>query len=154
FYALRARCRRALGEEAAFQADRQLADKTPPRLALDHSLRGEAALDAKQVAAAIQAFEKAVCLEPTDYWSMMKLGYCYCEFAQRREDLVTAVAVFSGCILKRPDHAHAYRCRGHAYSQLGRDEEAVADYSRTIELDPNHELAWSNRGEHYRKMGQ
>src|SRR5262249_15321139 len=55
-YALRARCRTILGEEATAQADRQRADQTPPTLALDHYLRGQAAYIAKQLAEGVQAF--------------------------------------------------------------------------------------------------
>jgi len=61
----RANCRKNLGDEAAAQADRQLADKTPPMLAVDHHVRGMVAYQAKQLAEAIEAFEAALRLEPT-----------------------------------------------------------------------------------------
>src|SRR5262249_28179118 len=67
FYALRALCRKALGEEAAAQADRQLADKTPATMALDHFLRGLLAYDANQLAEGVQAFEAALHLDPCHY---------------------------------------------------------------------------------------
>src|SRR5205807_535649 len=119
-----------------------------------HVLRGQAAFDAKQLAEGVQAFEAALHLEPTHYWSLMWLGYCLCDLGQRREDFAGAARVFTGCILKRPDHAHAYYCRANAYSKLRRYEEAVADSSRAIELDPKHALAWYNRGVSYNKLGQ
>jgi tetratricopeptide (TPR) repeat protein len=153
-YALRARCRNALGEVAAAQADTQLADKTPPTMALDHSLRGQAAYDAKQMAEAVRAFEAALLLEPTHYWSLMWQGFCLCDLGQGPEDFAGAARVFTGCILKRPDHAYAYYCRGNAYSNQRRDEEAVADYTRAIELDPKYTLAWYNRGHTYLELGQ
>jgi tetratricopeptide (TPR) repeat protein len=153
-YALRARCRAALGEEAAAQADRQLAKQTPPALALDHYQRGLAAFDAKQLAEGVQAFEAALRVEPTHYWSLMKLGYCLCDLGRGPEDFAGAARVFTGCILKRPDHAHAYYCRANAYNKMRRCEEAVADYSRAIELDPNHAWAWHNRGQAYGHLGQ
>jgi tetratricopeptide (TPR) repeat protein len=158
-YSLRARCRKKLGEEAAYRADWELAAKTPPTLALDHYLRGEdlrgqATFSDKQLAAMVRAYEAALRLEPTHYWSLMRLGHCWCDFGQRPEDFGTAAAIFTGCILKRPDHAHAYRCRGNAYLSLGRYEEAVADYSRAIELDPRHARDLSNRGKLYRDLGQ
>jgi tetratricopeptide (TPR) repeat protein len=153
-YALRARCRKALGDEAAAQGDRQLADKTPATMALDHALRGQAAYDAKQLAEGVEAFEAALRLEPTHYWSMMRLGYCLCDLGQGPGDFVSAARVFTGCILKRPDHAHAYCCRGNAYRNLRRFDEAVADYARAIELDPKYAYGWSCRGNAYLQLGQ
>src|SRR5262249_25597519 len=110
FYVLRLQCHQALGDKAASAADRQLADKTRPTLALDHYLRGQAAYDAGQLAEGVQAFEAALLLEPTHYWSLMRLGYCLCDLGQEREDFAGAARVFMGCILKRPDHAYAYFC--------------------------------------------
>src|SRR5262249_46891657 len=100
-YALRARCRKALGEEAAARADTQRADQIRATMALDHYLRGQAAYDAKQLVEGVQAFEAALGLEPTHYWSMMKLGFCLCDLGQGPEDVKGAARVFTGCILKR-----------------------------------------------------
>src|SRR5262249_24064882 len=142
-YALRARCRKTLGDEAAAQVDTQLADQTPSTMALDHFLRGQAAYDAKQLAEGVQAFEAALRLESTHYWSLMWLGYCLCDLGQSPDDFAGAARVFTGCVLKRPDHAHAYYCRANAYSKLRRYEEALADHATAIELDPKHADAWS-----------
>jgi tetratricopeptide (TPR) repeat protein/serine/threonine protein kinase len=151
---LRARCFRALEDKATAQAVAQRAASTRPTLALDHYLQGQAAFDARQQAEAIQAFEAALDLEPTHYWSMMRLGYCLCDLGQGREDFAGAVRVFTGCILKRPDHAHAYFCRGNAYRNLGRYEAAVLDYSRALELSPNKATAWNNRAAAYKDLGK
>jgi tetratricopeptide (TPR) repeat protein/tRNA A-37 threonylcarbamoyl transferase component Bud32 len=153
-HALRARCHKTLGHELAFRAYMQLAEKTPPALARDHYGRGQAAYAAKQLTAGVQAFEAALRVEPTHYWSMMWLGYCWCDLGQRPEDYMTAVSVFTGCILKRPDHAHAFYCRGIAYEKLRRYQEAVADNSRAIELEPSHWMAWRARGDAYLDLGQ
>jgi tetratricopeptide (TPR) repeat protein len=145
-YFLRAGCRKTLGEEAASQADSHLADKTAPTLAVDHQLRGMAACKARQLAEAIQAFEAALRLEPTHYWSLMLLGGCLTDLGQRPEDFTGATRVFTGCILRRPDHAHAYSYRGLAYAKLGQPDKAVADISKAIDLNPKLAWAWNNRG--------
>jgi tetratricopeptide (TPR) repeat protein len=153
-YSLRWRCHKALGDEAAARADKQRADRAAPTLAVDHYLRGQAAHDAKQLAQGAQAFEAALRVEPTHYWSLMHLGYCLCDLGQGPEDFVGAARVFTGCILKRPEHAHAYYCRGLAYARLRLYHKAVADYSRAIEFDPKHAEAWDNRGTAYFNLGQ
>jgi tetratricopeptide (TPR) repeat protein len=154
FYVLRAVCRKALGDEAAVQADRKLVDLTAPTIALDHYLRGLAAVNAKQLADGVQAFEAALRLEPTHYWSLMWLGICWGKLGQRGEDFATAAVAFTGCILKRPDHAYAYYCRGLAYGKLGQCDKAVADYTKAIELDPKDAKHWYNRGVDHEKLGQ
>jgi tetratricopeptide (TPR) repeat protein len=153
-YVLRGRCREAMGEKAAAQADAELAKKTPPTLARDHTLRGWAAFDAHQNPEAVQAFEAALHLDPTDYWSLMGLGYGALRLARTPEEVAGVSRIFTGCILKRPDHSQAYLCRGFTYSELGRYQEALADYSKAIELDPKSAEAWYNRGNIYGRMRQ
>src|SRR5207249_12092594 len=120
-------------------------------LALDYFLRGQDAYDAKKLAEGVQAFEAALRLEPTHYWSMMRLGYCLCDLGRGPEDFAGAARVFTGCILNRPDHAHAYYCRAHAYSKL--DQEAAAGLSRAIEPDPKQAPARNNQGVTYNPLG-
>jgi tetratricopeptide (TPR) repeat protein/serine/threonine protein kinase len=146
FYVLRGRCRQAFGDEAGAEADRQRADQTAPTIALDHMLRGQVFYDARMLPEAAQAFQAALRLDPANFWTLMWLGMSLCDLGQRPEHFAGAAGVFSGCILKRPDHAHAYVCRAIVYRKLRRDEEALADCSRAIELDPNNATAWSERG--------
>jgi tetratricopeptide (TPR) repeat protein/tRNA A-37 threonylcarbamoyl transferase component Bud32 len=153
-YLLRARCHRVLEQGKAARADQRLAQKTAPRLALDHYLRGQAAYDAKELAAGVAAFEAALRLEPTHYWSLMRLGYCWSDLGGGPEDFKVAVGIFSGCILKRPDHAHPWFCRALTWNRLHRYEDAVTDYSRAIELDPKFADAWAGRGTAYHNLGQ
>src|SRR5262249_44040614 len=153
FYALRARCRKVLGEEAAYQSDRQRADKTSATLAVDHYLRGQTAYNAKRLAEGAKAFQEALHLEATHYWSLMRLGYCLCDLGQGPDDFAGAARVFTGCLMKRPSHAHAYYCRALAYYRLKQYPDAVADYSRAIELNPKFAPAWTNRGATHRRLG-
>jgi tetratricopeptide (TPR) repeat protein len=154
FFAIRARCRQALGEKQAAGADREFAQHTPPAIALDHCLRGQAAFDAKRLAKAVEAFEAALRLEPTHYWSMMQLGYCLMDLGRGPADFAQAVRVYTGCILKRPDHASAYLGRADSYHKLARYDDAMADYSKAIELKPSFADAWSNRGVTYSDLKQ
>jgi tetratricopeptide (TPR) repeat protein len=154
FYGLRAGCRKTLKEEAAFQADRRLADRTAPTLAVDHHRRGVAAMDAGKMAEGVEAFEAALRLEPTHYWSLARLGSCWLMLSQRPEDAVTAAAVFTGCIMARPDGTDAYLLRGSAYVRLGRLAAALDDWGTAIKLEPKHPLAWYNRGTTYLNLGR
>jgi tetratricopeptide (TPR) repeat protein len=168
FYAVRGASRNLLGEREAARADGQRASNTPPTTAVDHMLHGRAAFAASQRAAAnkkmdtavreknraVAEFEAALRLEPTHYWSLMRLGYCLASLGKAPDDWRAASTVFTACISKRPNHAHAYQCRADVYNRLGRYEYALADSSRAIELDPKHLLAWNTRGDIYFKLRQ
>jgi len=51
-------------------------------------------------------------------------------------DPALAVHLLDQAIAVRPDYADAYMRRGLAYSEMGRDEEAFADLTQAIRLDP------------------
>jgi tetratricopeptide (TPR) repeat protein len=123
-------------------------------VALDHYLTGQAAYDARHLAEGVAAFEAALHLEPTHYWSLMNLGYCLCDLGRGPEDFAGAARVFTGCILKRPDHAHAYYCRACAHSKLRHAKKALADYSRAVDFDPSHAGAWYSRGLTHSELGR
>jgi tetratricopeptide (TPR) repeat protein len=154
YFSLRARCRGALGDKEAADADAQLARATLPTLALDHFLLGQAALDTKDKDDAVRAFEEALRLEPTHYWSLMRLGQSFTDLGEGPADFEAAVAVYTGCIMKRPDYAPAYRYRARALAKLKQHEKSVQDLSKAIELDPREALAWSTRGAAYNELHQ
>jgi tetratricopeptide (TPR) repeat protein len=154
FISLRARSRSDLGEKEAADADARLARATPPTLALDHVLLGQAALDARDKEVAVREFGEALRLEPTHYWSLIKLGQAFNELGEGPADFAAAVAVYIGCIMKRPDYALAYLYRAIAHKNLKQYEKSVQDYSRAIALDPKEARSWNGRGVTYNDLHQ
>jgi tetratricopeptide (TPR) repeat protein len=154
FYRLRARCRRALKDEAAARDDDRHARQTSATTALDHFMQGQAAFHAGDRAGTVKHFQAALDLERTHYWALLWLGYSRLEFAQRPEDAALAVEDYTGCLLRRDRHALAYYLRARAYSALNKQAEAVKDYSRALELDPKEVRAWNDRGNAYWRLGQ
>jgi tetratricopeptide (TPR) repeat protein len=144
FYRIRATCRKALGQEEEAGKDLELAGQAPETRALDHLLLGLAAYDAGNMAEAVQQCEAALRAEPAHYWSLLLLGYCQANLGQREQDFVAAATAFTGCILKRPEHAQAYLGRGNAYRKLQRMDEAVADYREATRLRPGYTAAHHN----------
>src|SRR5262249_3714250 len=98
--------------------------------------------------------ELALRVEPTHYWSLMRLGQCLHVLGRGREDFVAAVGAFTGCIMKRPDHALAFHGRARVYFKLGRYEDAVADCSKEIALNPTESAGWNNRAAAYNNLRQ
>ena len=51
------------------------------------------------------------------------------------------------------EYTKAYYNRGNAYSELGEYKQAISDYTRAIELDPEYAEAYYNRGLAYKQLG-
>jgi tetratricopeptide (TPR) repeat protein len=82
------------------------------------------------------------------------------------KDWQNAIADLTQSIQLRPDHYYLrYDLRGYAYSQIGKQREAAADFmqarkveiaafTRSIQLDPNDYAAYRFRGHAYLKLGE
>ena len=57
-------------------------------------------------------------------------------------------------ILPTAARTEALRCRGRAHRDSGRYDEALLDFTRVIDLDPDHQWAIAGRGETYRLAGR
>ncbi|MBX9719812.1 MAG: tetratricopeptide repeat protein [Candidatus Obscuribacterales bacterium] len=57
-----------------------------------------------------------------------------------------AVTFLSRSINAEPKYLNAYIARGFAYSRLGKNEEALADYDRVLKIAPQNAVALSNKG--------
>jgi tetratricopeptide (TPR) repeat protein len=51
----------------------------------------------------------------------------------------------SEVVEKHPEDPQAYNMRGSVYGEAGRYEQALADFSKAISLDPNYAQAYANR---------
>lgn len=65
-----------------------------------------------------------------------------------------AVSAHPGLPEPAPKNADAYRSRGDARSDLGRFQEAVADYTKVMELNPADTRIYCARAAAYRSLGQ
>ncbi len=57
-------------------------------------------------------------------------------------------------ISKDPEYIAAYYNRGNAYSKIAKDELALKDLNKAIELDNNFYQAYYNRGSIYNRLGK
>ena len=63
------------------------------------------------------------------------------------DDLPGALEKFEEVIVLKPDFAEAWHRRGDAYAALGEEDRALADYARTLELNPYEFGAMQSSGE-------
>lgn len=64
---------------------------------------------------------------------------------RKAEEYALAVEDYSVVMIElNPNHVNAYNNRGFTYEKLGKLKEALADFDKAIELDPNNEAAKQN----------
>ena len=111
---------------------------------LPTALRTRAMLlaDAGRLDEAIADLQKSLQTDPKDTATLLQLGTL--ETARKP---AKAVEIFSSVLKLLPDEWQAFRGRGDAYLNLGRQAEAVADYEQGLQREPNdpgtlNNLAW------------
>ena len=64
------------------------------------------------------------------------------------------IASLTTVVEANPDSPEAYNVRGTAYGRAGRNREALADFTRAIELNPRFHQAYANRALIHRQMDE
>lgn len=62
----------------------------------------------------------------------------------QKDELELALQECELAIQMMPDFALSFNCRGEIYDEMGRLENAIADYQKAIHLDPELRDAWEN----------
>jgi tetratricopeptide (TPR) repeat protein len=73
---------------------------------------------------------------------------CY-EDAASEQVIISCTAVISRGLVDRNDLATAYKKRGNAYDDKGQYEQALEDYARAVETNPQDAEAFNSRGTTY-----
>jgi tetratricopeptide (TPR) repeat protein len=72
---------------------------------------------------------------------------------QRNKVWKDEFTLWDDSVRKSPHKARPYNNRGKAYDDQGNLPQAIADYSKAIEINPNYADAYCNRGNIYNKLG-
>jgi tetratricopeptide (TPR) repeat protein len=116
--------------------------------AIDYSNRGVTYDNLQLYEKAIEDYESAIQLDPTNPHAYANRGNAYYHLQQYDQALADQNLV----IQLDPGLALAYNTRGNVYRALHRDDEALADYNHAIHLDPKDALSYSNRGALYDRL--
>ena len=118
------------------------------------------ALLGRTLAEYLNAPEQAVALlrqaqrqYPGDLWINHALGW-YCYDALRPPQYDDSARFYTAARALRPDSPYLTLGIARALHRKGSLAEAVAEYSRAMELKPDYAAPWGDRGYAYRQLGQ
>jgi adenylate cyclase len=110
------------------------------------SCRGQVYRTAGLPQEAVQSFERAMRMSPTDpllHRALVGMGQAFIELHRFEE----AIGAGKKALRQHPFYSPAYRCLASASAHLGRDAEAREAAARVLELDPAFTIsAWIARG--------
>jgi tetratricopeptide (TPR) repeat protein len=110
---------------------------------------GRQAMDAKRWNEALNAYNKAIELNPNDASAYNNRGLAYDNLD--KNDL--AIADYEKAIELNPKYGDAFNNRGKTFGKLGDYKQAILNYDRAIELNPKNADAYYNRGNAYSRLG-
>jgi protein O-mannosyl-transferase len=97
---------------------------------------------------------KGKSLKPTLAWAMViVLFFGFFTFSRNRL-WISDPALWKDTLGKFPEHAETYNNLGTAYIIKGREDLAIKNFNKAIELDPGYASAFNNRGATHNKKGQ
>jgi tetratricopeptide (TPR) repeat protein len=103
-----------------------------------------------QDAAAIEAYNQAIAIDPTDPNAFVGRG----DMLAGRNLFDEAIADYAEAVRLDPAHSRAFAGRGIVLYLQRRDQAAIADFDRAIALDPNFLKAYAYRGAAHSRLGQ
>ncbi|VVB72399.1 Beta-barrel assembly-enhancing protease [uncultured archaeon] len=91
---------------------------------------------------AINAFDKAIVLDPNYFWARNNRGWALMQMKNYEE----ALKCFDEAIRIDPNLAVAWNNKGWALIMQKKYDDALESIEKAIELDPNYAWAWNNKG--------
>lgn len=115
-----------------------------PVAAARANLRGVGLMDQFDYAAAVEAFEEAVRLDPDSLPGRINLGIALLN-TNDPPNLQRALDLFQGVLNQDPDSIPAHYCMGIIYLYRNQLAEAAQQFETVTRLDPNDGHAWLQR---------
>jgi len=119
-----------------------------PNFALAYHYRGAAYINKGQYDKALEDYNKAIAINPSDSNIYNSRGHLF-GFFKGQYDM--AIRDFDKALLLSPDGAYYYN-RGLIYTYKGEYDRAIEDYNKAITIYPLADI-YNSRGEAYLKLG-
>lgn len=91
---------------------------------------------------ALNHYRRALQIDPNNFWSLYQMGLCH----MLDGEPAAAVAAYTVCVSLRPNEAICYVSRGTAYGDINQTDDALSDFEKAQELDPEFWAVFLNRG--------
>jgi tetratricopeptide (TPR) repeat protein len=125
-------------------------EKEPDRVLIAYNNRGLAFKEKGQFDRALEDFDRAITLNPSEYEAYTNRGVVLKDMGQ----IDRAIKDLNTAIILNPVLYPAYNNRGLALKKVGWLDQALADFNTAIALNPHHADAYTNRGQVHEEMGQ
>ncbi len=135
-------------EKALADADRAV--KLAPNNAAGYQRRAHAYILSGNYEAALVPINKCLEMDPNDAISLLLKGIIH----NRAGDFEEAILALDQASAHAPADIRVYQTRASALFQLSRNQEAIADYTQCLNLQPNDALALLKRGMVYEIIGE
>jgi tetratricopeptide (TPR) repeat protein len=124
----------------------QAGQDTPKNLSAIYNHRGNAYYDKGDYDRAIQDYDQAIRLDPSDILYDARGDAC-----KKKDDFDRAIQDFNEAIHLNPTLERAFYDRGGAYIDKDDYDRAIQDFNEAIHLNSNDANAYNNRGVAYHK---
>ena len=114
------------------------------------SLLGVSAAQIGKLDKAVDAFKKALSIQPNNADAYYNLG----NVLHKQGKLEEAVEAYKKLISIKPDNAEAYLNIGNVLHEQGKLEEAVSNYNKAISIKPEYADAYNNLGNALKNQGK
>jgi tetratricopeptide (TPR) repeat protein len=119
------------------------------RDAQDAYKHGRQLEEQRQYRPAIEAYSRAVQIDPKSDTAFLHRGYCLFQLGENSG----AIADFTQSLALQPNSSRAYLARALALAASGQDAKALADASQALQRDPQYLDAYLLRGRLYESQG-
>jgi tetratricopeptide (TPR) repeat protein len=138
YHLRRARLLLLAGDETAAARAAAQAAAVQPAAAIDFILLGEDCYQRGDAAQACQHFQRALLLDPGDFWSQYFVAVCQLKLGRPAE----AEAGLHKCLAKRPAFPWTHVLCGLVHEQLNAFEAAEKDFQAALRLGPDAEAQY------------
>ncbi|HXX81927.1 MAG TPA: tetratricopeptide repeat protein [Thermodesulfovibrionales bacterium] len=125
-------------------------ERTPMGVSIAYTNRGLALMKMGRLDGALEDFNKAIALDPSDYKAYGDRGLVFDQIGQSDK----AIEDFDKAIALNPAFYEAYTVRGALFDKMGQIDKAISDFDKAIALNPRFGEAYYNRGVAYGKAGR
>lgn len=140
----------ASGAGVPARTDRTMVRRDQATQAITLCNRGLLLMQSGKLTEAVEAFEKAMKLNPGDARAVMLRGVA----AARQGRHEAALDYYNKALELNPVSVEAYQSRGLALMKLDRLPQAIEDFTKVVTLDPKFEEGFIRRGLAYGRTGE